>query len=181
MPLVKTNDREYLEIGYFRKLHGIKGEIELSIGEEQFVDLLDTKGWIFVDVNGEFIPFLIKSFYEKNPVTVVVSLEDVYTYEQAESLLKHSVYISLDSKEEKEEFLPQDEYYEQFVGYKGITVQDTVLGVLTKVEKSSTNPLLVFEGEKNVSVPIYSDFIKEVNTEKKEILLDLPPGYLEVF
>lgn len=181
MPLVKNNDSEYLEIGYFRKLHGIKGEIELSIGEEQFFDLLDAKGWVFVDINGEFIPFLIKSFYEKNPVTVVVSLEDVYTYEQAESLLKHSVYISIDSEEEKNEYLPQDEYYEQFVGYIGITLQGNLLGKLTGVEKSSTNPLLVFKGEKTVSVPIYSDFIKEVDTEKKEILLDLPPGYLEVF
>ena len=181
MPLVKNNDREYLEIGYFRKLHGIKGEIELSIGEEQFIDLIDTKGWIFVDINGEFIPFLIVSFYEKNPVTVVLSLEDVYTYEQAESLLKHSVYILLESEEEKAEFLPQDEFYEQFLGYKGVTVQGAVLGELANVEKSSTNPLLVFEGEKTVSVPIYSDFIKEVDTQKKEILLDLPPGYLEVF
>jgi 16S rRNA processing protein RimM len=181
MPLVRNNDQDYLGVGYLKKLHGIKGELEIDLGEEKFLDLLDRKGWIFVEINGEFIPFHIISYYQKNPVTIVIALDDIYSYEQAEGLLKHDVYVAIDSEVEKQEFLPQDEYYEQFIGYKGITVAGVELGSLTGVEKSSVNPLLVFEGEKKVMVPIFADFIKEVNTDQKEILLDLPAGFLEVF
>ena len=179
MPVIKHNNRELIEIGYLRKLHGIKGEIELNLGEEQFSELLD-KGWIFVRINGEFIPFFIKSFYEKNSLTLVLDLEDVYSYDQAKRLLKYPVFVEV-SAEEKDEYLPQDEYFLQFIGYKGITVQGANLGTLKEVEKSATNPLLIFEGEKIISIPIYSDFIKEINEKEKTITLDLPNGYLEVF
>ncbi len=181
MPADANKSNNLVEIGYLQKLHGIKGEVQLNLKDEIYSEPIEQKGWIFIKINGEFIPFFVLEFYEKGANTLVLSLQDVYSLQQAENIIKHPVFIEL-ADHEKNRFLPQEELFETYIGYKGVSVAGTLVGMLTDVEHSPSNPLLVFEKEgRQVSIPVYSDFIKVVDTENKQIILDLPDGYLEVF
>ncbi len=181
MPAGADKSGNLVEIGYLRKLHGIKGEVQLNLKDEIYSELIEQKGWIFIRINGEFIPFFVLEFYEKGQDILVLSLQDIYSLEQAENIIKNPVFIEV-SDNEKNRFLPKEEIFEAYTGYQGVSVAGTIIGVLTGVEHSPTNPLLVFEhGDRKVSIPVYSDFIKEVDTKSKKIILDLPDGYLEVF
>ncbi len=182
MPIKKENDKTYIEIGYIKKLHGIKGELELVIGDDELTDLIDKKGWVFLEINGELIPFQINNFYNKGLTSIILDLKDIYNLNQAKRLVKKSVLVEV-SSEELEEYLPKDIYFEQFIGYTGQLLQNKqTFGTLEEITDSPINPLLVFKlNEKTVSIPIFSDFIKEIDTTNKIIYLDLPAGYLDVF
>ena len=181
MPLFDPKRKSLIEIGYLQKLHGIKGEVQLNLKDDIFINLIDTKGWIFIEINGEYIPFFVLSFFEKNLNTLVLSLEDIYTLEQAKGIIKNKVYVEIDENE-KNKYLPKEEIFKSYIGYFGKTMKGTDIGELIEIKESPTNPLLVFiKNEQKILIPIYSDFIKEIDNSQKMISLDLPDNYLEVF
>ena len=176
-----ANSNNLIEIGYLHKLHGIKGEVQLNLKDGIYSNLIEENGWIFIKINGEFIPFFVLEFYEKNPETLVLNLEDIYSLEQAENIIKNPVFVQID-EHEKNLYLPKEEIFEAYKGFEGVTKSGTSIGILNEIEHSPTNPLLIFKkGIKKISIPVYSDFIDSVNRDSKKIILDLPDGYLEVF
>src|SRR5574343_162897 len=86
------NKADCFHLGYVAKLHGFKGEVSL------FLDVTNPEDYtgietIFLEINGQLIPYFITSFKLKNKGIAAVKFDGVDTESQAKALLKKEVYL----------------------------------------------------------------------------------------
>ncbi|MCB0644705.1 MAG: hypothetical protein KDC44_23835, partial [Phaeodactylibacter sp.] len=117
-------EQEYLEIGKIRKPHGLKGEMRVQI-TERYWDDLQGAGLLFLDINGQKVPFFIESI-RPEAVPPILSLEDVDTKEAAESYKAKSIFLRLSDLQNPEvlEEPEEDLYFGYLAGYQLIDQDD---------------------------------------------------------
>ena len=89
---------DIIEVGYVSKTHGLSGNLEVVIT----VDWLDELGvdFIFIDIDGCYIPFRIAEERTKNSGRLL-KLDNIDTKEEAERLIGATVYLSAEDTAKK--------------------------------------------------------------------------------
>ena len=152
-------------IGKIVSCHGIKGELKI-------LSSFDYKSKVFV-VGKKIIiddkEYTIKS-YRVHKKFDMVTLDDYKDINEVLFLLKKNVYVS---KEDLE--LSNDEVLdEELMEYKVLT-NTSKIGIIKEIFKASeTNKIIRVLFDKEVLIP-YS-FIKKIDKNKKEILVELIDG-----
>lgn len=170
-----------IEIGKCGKPHGLNGTIKCQIDERYLDDVLQAKA-IFVGVGANPIPYFIESAREGN--SFLVKLEDVNSKEDAETLSHKPIFLREEDLTEKEEEV-EDEFsdnrYEKWIGY---TIIDEEMGLIGKIDQILSLPghftALIIHEEKEVLIPLHENLIVGINKEKKELVLNLPSGLLNL-
>ena len=88
-------------LGIISKKHGYKGDVNIKLdvnAPEKFKEL----DYLFIDLNGNLVPFFISSLRFKNNNIALVKFEDVNDEDSANSLIGKSTYLPLDLLEEDE-------------------------------------------------------------------------------
>ena len=83
---------------------GYKGNVNIKLdvnSSEKFKEL----SHLFIDLNGNLVPFFISSLRFKNNNIALVKFEDVNDEDSANSLIGKSTYLALDLLEEDERHL----------------------------------------------------------------------------
>jgi len=70
------------EIGYVKKTHGVKGELQVFY-QEGFEELLDELEFIFVKYEGLLVPFFIESVFSSGSSSAIVQFETLTSKEMA--------------------------------------------------------------------------------------------------
>lgn len=173
-----TKDECYY-LGKITRTNGHQGglSIYLDVDNPQEYAGLDA---LFVDYRGSLIPYFIdKMQLHTSKNTAVVYLEDVDGIDMAQSLVNSLLYLPTAS-------LPKLEgtkfYFHEVIGFNII---EKTFGLVGKCDHILDYPqqalFQVFHEKKEVLIPIKKDFILEVDREKKEILMELPLGLLDVY
>lgn len=172
------NKADCFHLGYVAKLHGYKGEVSLflDVSNPEDYNGLDA---VFIDLNGQLTPFFIESFKLKNKGFAAVKFEGVNTEKDARILLRKSLYLPAQVLPE----LSGTQFYDHEV--EGFTVIDTsfgVVGVLEAVLDFQVNPLLqIMNGNKEVLVPLIDGLVKELDREKKTMIIAAPEGLIQMY
>lgn len=172
------NKADCFHLGYVAKLHGYKGEVSLflDVSNPEDYNGLDA---VFIDLNGQLTPFFIQSFKLKNKGFAAVKFEGVNTEKDARILLRKSLYLPAQVLPE----LSGTQFYDHEV--EGFTVIDTsfgVVGVLEAVLDFQVNPLLqIMNGNKEVLVPLIDGLVKELDREKKTMIIAAPEGLIQMY
>lgn len=166
-------------LGKITRTNGNKGGVSvfLDVDNPQEYSGLEA---IFVEIKKQLIPFFIeeiKIHTSKN--TAVVYFEDVSDVESAASLTNSALYLPMAS-------LPVLEgnkfYFHEVVDYLLIDEKFGKIGKIKEILEYPNQALFqTFYKEKEVLVPINDLFIQKVDRDKKEILLKLPEGLLEIY
>lgn len=169
---------DIIEVGYVSKTHGLSGNLEVVIT----VDWLDELGsdFIFIEIDGCFIPFHISEERSKNSGRLL-KLDNVDTKEEAERLTGLTVFLSRDDFDE-------DELAEaQGVDYEGYTIFDANgvrLGAIEYVDYDTENVLFCLDTKDSagyqIMIPAVDDFIIEIDDDNQTIIMDIPDGLLEL-
>jgi len=172
------NIKDCFNLGNISKLHGFKGEVSL------FLDVTNPEDYrkldfIFIDINGQLIPFKIISLRLVRRCYAIVRLEGVDCEKDAKELLKKKTYLPLT-------FLPpldnQSFYDHEVIGYK---VEDSVegnIGLVEDVIDLSNNPLLKINNKgKEILIPIMNDLVQKVDRENKILFISCPDGLLSLY
>lgn len=106
-----------------------------------------------------------------------LTLSDVDSSEKAKSLI--GCYVSV--LEEELEPLPKGTYYEfQIVGLVACRENGETIGEVTDILELPGNDVLVIDGHgKEILVPLVDNFIKEINIEKKRIIITPIKGLID--
>lgn len=168
---------ELIPVGKVSKAHGIRGEIKIypySGDPEQFSSSYQR---IFLSGDKDRMP--VSYDVERSRVQgrqVLLKLENCSTRTEAESLTGQQVYVPVNDLPK----LGENEFYlHELEGRQLVDTAGTLLGYATRVIETSGHDLLVVQQEgKEYLVPVVGDFI--VNIEKDRVVLDLPPGLLEI-
>jgi len=170
---MKFNGKSVERIGLFTKTYGNKGAIEFSPDSSY---MLNEKEWIFVDIQQESIPFFVESVLPKGK-KLVVRLRHITTLNQAENLTKKSVFTNKSNGNKK-----PISSLEDFLNFLVIDKEtNKELGQFTAISGKQANPLMIISGDKEILVPLNGDFIFKIDARKKQIFLNLPEGFLEIY
>lgn len=169
--------RDCEKIGFFRKTHGIHGELVLEF-EERFEFSVEEAQRFFVELEGLLVPFFIKKdglrFRTEN--TAIVNLDFVETEKYAKRLVGKSVYLYLSEIIDE----PEESFESQFLNYLIIDEKIGNIGIINHVDDFAGNIVLtvLYKGEE-LLIPYNENFLLETNENQKTITLNLPEGLIE--
>lgn len=170
---------EFLEIGRFRRVHGLEGELKVQVKEEFLEDILNVD-FIFADHNGQKLPYFIEEI--KGNTDFILRLDGVTTKEDAVLLAGKSIFLRPDDIEDLDERdLPIIEQYKYLIGFE---LWDNDLGQIGQITDLQEMPFqimaLVNYQNQTVLVPVNQQLILKIDKENKTLTMDLPAGILEL-
>lgn len=153
-------------IGKIVNTHGIKGEIRILSDFEFKAKAFKINTNIIIDDN----TYKITS-YRRHKNFDMITLEGFTNINDVLFLMKKKVY-----KDKKELNLDSDEILdEDLIGFKVIDGNNS--GKITEIfYASATNKVLRVEFDKEVLIPLNSPIIKKIDSNKKEIIVELIEG-----
>ena len=165
------------QLGYITKTHGVQGEVTfvLDVDNPEEFDQLES---VFIEINGKLVPFFITHFQLQRE-KAIVKLEDVNSFDSADKLVGHALYLPLTELPHLEE---DQFYYHDIIGYQVVDVAKGPLGTIATIYELPHQDLIAMMYQnKEVLIPITDDIVTKVDHKKKELEVDLPDGLLEIY
>lgn len=148
-------------VGKIVNTHGIKGELRIKSDFER-KDLVFKVGNKIIIDNREHI---IRS-YRYHKIFDMITIDDYDNINDVLCFVGKNVYVSRMSLNlKKSEYLLSD-----LIGLNVVS-NDTVYGIVMDYS-NDINPLLKVDYDKNYYIPINSNYIKSVNLDTKEIIVE---------
>lgn len=168
---------EYFKIGKFVSAFGLKGELILkhNLGKKTSLKGLQA---LFVEERKEsFIPYFIESTRIKNEEELYIQLEGVNTREAAIKLTQKEVWLpEADFKKFSAKSSPIN-----LLGYSLIE-NDNELGKVLEVIEQPHQLLCRIEIQgKEALIPLHEETILKIDKRKRQIIVELPEGLLEIY
>ena len=162
-------------LGIISKKHGYKGDINIKLdvnSSEKYKEL----DYLFIDLNGNLVPFFISSLRFKNNNFALVKFEDINDEDSANSLIGKSTYLPLDLLEKDERPL------QALIHFQVIDKNKGELGQVIAIQENNLQDLMVidFKG-KELLIPFVENYIESIDNKKKEIHLHTPDGLIDLF
>lgn len=165
-------------LGKIAKKFSFKGEVLVYLDTDE-PDLYENLESVFVEKNKDLVPFFIeRSAIHKN-VFLRVKFEDIDSEEDADYIMGSAVYLPLTMlpKLEGEKF-----YYHEIVGFETIDERLGFIGIMQGINDRNAQPLFeILNGETEILVPMVDNFIVKVDKVNKQIILNTPPGLVDLY
>lgn len=166
---------EKLKIGKILGTHGLKGELKIRSNSD-FADKRFKKGneIIISYQNQDLVYKIITSRIHKG--NYLVSFRDNQDINLVEKYIGSFVYGYKD-----DELLDADEYfYTDLIGMQVVSTEGTKIGPVTSIYDNTRHDILnIDHNGKNVAIPYVDAFIKDVDVEKKIIVVMLIKGLID--
>lgn len=174
--MIAIDDCFYL--GKITKLFGYKGEVNLYLDTDSPENYYNTES-VLLDIQGELIPFMIKTIKQKNKFNLIVSFEN-FNEEDVSSIIDAPIYLPI-SKLPK---LSGNKFYYHEV--KSFKVLDKMYGEIGIVHDFYDNPghdimSIINIDKKEILIPVADHFFEDIDRENKIIYINAPEGLIELY
>jgi 16S rRNA processing protein RimM len=168
---------EYIIIGKLVAVHGLKGEMILQHSLGKKTSLKDLQAIYLEDKKNSFLPWFIQSAKIRSADEIFISLEGITTPEAAKKLIKKQVWLTAaDLKKYAAKNAPAG-----LLGYSVINNSENLGPILELIEQPHQLLCRLDIKGKEVLIPLHEESLQKVNHTKKEVLVDLPDGLLEIY
>jgi 16S rRNA processing protein RimM len=170
---------DLIQIGYTKKPHGLKGEVKLEVEERYVEDIMDVDVLV-IEIRGKQMPYFVEDIRVGN--NIIAKFEDVNTPEKALEIGGKSLFLRTSDliPDEDREIEIDSLEFEKCIGYTIIDNQVS-LGIIEEViEFPQQEMAFIKYNEKEVMIPLNEHFIRKVDHKKKQILMELPYGLLDL-
>ena len=168
---------EYFNIGKLVAVHGLKGELLLKHNLGKKTSLKGLKAIFIEEKNNSFLPWFVESARIKNDEETYLTLESVNTREAAIKLVQKQIWIP----EEDFKKLAAKSAPAGLLGYTVINNDESLGEVLELIEQPHQLLCRLEIKGKEVLIPLHEGSLKKVDHKKKEIIVELPEGLLEIY
>lgn len=183
-------NKDYLLIGKFVGVHGIKGEVKLLVfgADSGAIDEGATRlPWkdLFTEVDGALKHFKVtKSRMHKGIflLTLTVLHDDgseelVVTRNDSEALRQLEIYVLKSDLPN----LKDDYYLYELVDFEVLDSHNNIIGKFKDMTNNGAQDLYVVDDLKGdeILIPAVDGALIEIDTDKKRIILNVPPGLIE--
>ena len=172
------NIDDFYYLGKITKLFGYKGELVFYFDVDDISEYRNLDA-VFINVNGNLIPFMIKNLRFHQGQTAIVRIEDVDQLEAAQRLVNAELYLPLSTlpKLEGNKF-----YYHEIIGFTVVDAEAGEVGVIEEVNDQSAQVLLVIkEGCREILFPVVDELIDKLDRKEKKIYVRFPEGLLDLY
>ena len=168
---------EYFKIGKFVGAYGLKGELVLKheLGKKTSLKSLRT---IFIEEKKDsFLPWFVDSARIKNEREVILKLEGVVTREAAIKLTQKEVWFT---GEDLKKFSSKESPI-HLLGY-AIVQNGAFIGKIEEIVEQAHQVLCKINiSGKEALIPLNEVTLQKIDHRKKEIIVQLPEGLLEIY
>lgn len=177
--IAKTMKKEEcFYLGKIVKKYSFKGELlaKLDTDEPELYENLDS---VFIELRGQLIPFFIESSQFHKSELLRIKFEDVENEADADSLLKHDLYLPL-------AFLPKLEddkfYYHEIIGFDIEDINFGKVGIIKGVNDSTAQALFEIDRDgTEILIPMNDEFITKIDKENRTIFVETPEGLIDLY
>ena len=164
-------------LGKLGKPWGHQGELTVHL-EDVDIDEIVHAGSLFVDIEGQRVPFFFTKLYEKGRDTLI-KFDDFDDPQSAAILVGRDIYAPpghlVDGSDESWD-------PEEFIGLVVRDEQHGELGEVTAIEGTPRNPVLVIlKGEQEVMVPLVEEMIVDLDMEERTMTIRTPEGLIDLY
>lgn len=168
---------EYFNIGKLVAVHGLKGELLLKHELGKKTSLKGLQAIFIEEKKNSFLPWFIESTKIKSEEETYLKLEGVNTREAAIRLTQKQVWLpETDFKKFAAKSAPAS-----LLGYTIINNKEPLGEILELIEQPHQLLCRLEIKGKEVLIPLHEESLQKVNHKKKEVLVDLPDGLLEIY
>ncbi|MBC6490479.1 ribosome maturation factor RimM [Flavihumibacter stibioxidans] len=167
----------YNSIGKIAAAHGVNGELILkhALGKKTSLKGLET---IFIEAHkGEFLPYFVHSSRMKTETEVYLQLEGVATREQAQKLVSKEVWLA----EQDFQLYAAKTASISLLGFHIITDGKDLGEILEVIEQPHQVLCRIDLNGKEALIPVHQGSLVSMDQQKKQVVLDLPEGLLEIY
>ncbi len=165
-------------LGKIVKKYSFKGEllVKLDTDEPEIFKNLES---VFISLRNNLIPFFVDSCKLHKSQLLRIKFEDVDSEEDADALLKSDLYLPLS-------ILPtlsgNKFYYHEVTGFTVIDEDFGEVGVIDNINDTGAQELFVIDRDGiEILIPVNDQFIKKVDRDKKQILVNTPEGLIDLY
>lgn len=173
-----------LPVGKVVKSFGFKGEMIIKYSPGFNGDLDENKP-VFITYDGLPVPFFIESIEERGVDRAILKLEGINNVASVEEVMGELLLIEQSDKGDNKKRAPE-EFQSAFnlAGFRVTTKKGLELGFVTKIYDYPGNPCLGIskddKKEREILLPLHEDFIVSIDPGKKEMIVHIPDGLLEI-
>jgi len=165
------------KIGFFGKPHGIKGEITIIFHSFSFE--LDECRFIFCELDGIFVPFVIESLRLTKKDVAFIKLKGIDSETDAKTFTNKEVYFQREYVTDN--ISADDPTWNDLIGFRLIDELRGDVGEIVDIDDSTLNLLFIIQqDQQEFAVPAHIDFIIDIRTQEKILFARLPEGILEL-
>lgn len=168
---------EYFNIGKFVAIHGLKGELLLKHELGKKTSLKGLPAIFIEEKKNSFIPWFIESTKIKSDDEIYIKLEGLDSREEATKLSQKIVWLTeTDLKKFAARSAPAN-----LLGYTIINNSEALGEILELIEQPHQLLCRLEIKGKEVLIPLHDDSLQKVDHKKKQVLVELPDGLLDVY
>lgn len=167
----------YISVGKLGKPHGISGAFRFLL-QRELKNKKKNPPYFLLASGKNATPHFIKTIEwhrAKNEGTI--AFEEIKTPEEAKQYSGSE--LQLMEKDVESFFKKEAEGPEYLVGYMAVEETQGAIGTIDEIIESPGQILLNIES-RDLLIPLVDEFIVKINKRKKEIILDLPEGLLDL-
>ena len=168
---------EYFKIGKLVAVHGLTGELLLKheLGKKTSLKGLQA---IFIEERKEsFLPWFIETTKIKSEKEIYLTLEGINTREAALKLTQKIIWVrETDFKKFAAKTAPAS-----LLGYTIINNNEPLGEILELIEQPHQLLCRLDIKGKEVLIPLHQETLQKINHKKKEVLVELPDGLLDIY
>ena len=169
--MIKRED--VYKIGRLGKAHGVKGEVSFQFDDDIF-DTTDAD-YLILEIDGILVPFFMEEYRFRNDSLALVKFCDVDTQQRASELTGCDVYFPRTLAEDSEGQLSLS----SLVGFDIVEVSNSkVVGKIAAIDDTTQN--ILFELEDGRLIPASDELITNIDTNRQQIIMQIPTGLLEI-
>lgn len=164
-------------LGTLTKKHGTQGALVLKLDTDKPESYHNLESALLL-LNGELIPFFIKTCTPLKPELLRIELEDI-SFGEAEKLIGTEVYLPLSR-------LPQltgkNFYYHEVQGFTAVDHLHGSIGIIEEVIDRPEQPLFLIKNkEKEIFIPAVDDFINQIDRKENVVYFQCPEGLIDIY
>lgn len=171
-------NNEFYYLGKVTKLYSYKGEMVFYFDVDDVNEYAGLDA-VFIDVNGDIIPFVIETINFGTGQNATVKLIDIDTESDAKRLINKSLYLPISTlpKLEGNKF-----YFHEVLGFEVWDTNEGFVGIIESVNDMAAQALFeIKDGFTEILLPVVDEFIKEVNRKDKKLIVEFPDGLLDIY
>ena len=178
--MIKKED--VYKIGRLGKAHGVKGEVSFLFDDDIF-DRIDAD-YLVLEIDGILVPFFMEEYRFRNDTSCLVKFCDIDTQQRAAELTGCDVYFPRALAYGANEAYKAYGAYgvpslASLVGFCIVNAADGLaIGTIASIDDTTAN--ILFELEDNHLIPANDDLITDIDTEKRQITMNIPEGLLDI-
>ena len=172
------NKDDFYYLGKIAKPFGSKGQVVVILDVDTPLNYKKLES-VYIDLDGEQVPFFIDSVELRPGQKALFHFEDVNSAEEASVYIGREMYLPLD-------LLPalkgKKFYYHEVRGFSVIDAVHGNIGTLVKViEFPHQSMLQVLFHDKEILVPLVDEVILKVNRKLKKLHIRAPEGLIDLY